>query len=134
MKLPQARLDVLRTDLEDEVVLYDPERHLAHSLNRAAGAIWNHCDGQNNLAGLQRLVSDELGVPVEESAIRLGLQDLARTHLLAQNFEDDEAKRLNRRTALKTAGRRLAVVALASPLVISALVPKPAAAISFRSP
>ena len=131
MKLPQARLDVLRTDLEGEIVLYDPERHLAHSLNRAAVAIWNYCDGHNTLAGLRRLVSDELGVAVDDSDIRLGLQQLEQTHLLAQNFEDDEAKRLNRRAALKTAGRRLAVVALASPLVISALVPKPAAAVSF---
>jgi len=134
MKLPQARLDVLRTDLEGEVVLYDPERHLAHSLNRAAAAIWNYCDGQNTLTGLRRLVSDELGVAVDESDIRLGLQQLEQTHLLAQNFEDDETKRLNRRAALKMAGRRLAVAALASPLVISALVPKPAAAVSFGPP
>lgn len=131
MKLPQARLDVLRTDLEGEVVLYDPDRHQAHSLNRAALAIWNHCDGHNTVASLERLVSDELGVPLEESAIRLGLQELERTHLLIQNFEDDDTKRLNRRAALKRAGRRLAVAALASPVIMSALVPKPAAAVSF---
>ena len=77
MKLPQARLDVLRTDLEGEVVLYDPERHLAHSLNLAAGAIWNHCDGQNDLAGLQRLVSDELGVPVTSDDLSRDFDQLA---------------------------------------------------------
>jgi hypothetical protein len=116
--------------MEGEVVLYDPERHLAHSLNRAALSVWNHCDGQSTVADLQRLVSHELGVSIDESTIRLALKELELAHLLAEKLEDDDQTKVNRRQVLRKAGR-WGAAAVAAPLVVSALVPTAAAAVSF---
>ena len=68
MNLPQAKkTNLLTTELEDEVVVYDPDSKQAHSLNRTAVAVWNHCDGKTSLGDLQRRVSAEVGAPISEA-------------------------------------------------------------------
>ncbi|MBV9278705.1 MAG: hypothetical protein JOZ41_01360, partial [Chloroflexi bacterium] len=44
---PRARKNgLIVRELEDEVLVYDLERHRAHCLNRAAGLVWKHADGE----------------------------------------------------------------------------------------
>jgi hypothetical protein len=109
------------------VVVYDPQRHLAHSLNRAALVVWKHCSGNNSVTELRRLVAGELGVEVDESAIWLALRRLASAHLLVGT--PDDFKAVSRRQVLRTAGR-IGIVAAVTPLISSALVPLAAAAAS----
>jgi hypothetical protein len=126
MKLPQARIEnLLTTDLEEEVVVYDPERKQAHSLNRTAVAVWNHCDGRTSIAELQRQVSAEIGAPISETAVWLALRKLEQAHLLVERLGSME--RLTRRQVLGRAGQAGAV-AMATPIVLSAFVPTAAAA------
>ena len=43
---PHRRQDVEAHEVLDEMVLYDPVRNRAVSLNRSARAIWRLCDGR----------------------------------------------------------------------------------------
>lgn len=70
MNRPRARRDdLLTTALEDEVVVYDPDRKQAHSLSRVAMAAWNHCDGATSIDDLRQAVADETGLNVDEEAV-----------------------------------------------------------------
>lgn len=132
MKFPQARKEnLLTTELEEEVVVYDPETKHAHSLNRTALAVWNHCDGQTSLADLQQRVSADVGAPITDAAIWLALRKLERAHLLAERIGSSEP--MTRRQMLGKAGR-LGAAAVAAPVVVSALVPVAAAAATPCSP
>ena len=44
---PSRRADVFERSLEDEVVLYDSQGSVMHTLNATATAIWMMCDGQH---------------------------------------------------------------------------------------
>jgi hypothetical protein len=123
MKKPQARRsDVLTANLDDEVVVYDPERKKAHTLNRLALEVWNHADGTKSIADLQQLVSGALHTRVDRAVVLLALQKLEGAHLLVKKL--DTASRLTRREILAKGGKS----ALVTPLVVSALVPVAAAA------
>src|SRR6267143_2596281 len=126
MKLPEARTDkILTTDLEDEVVVYDPERKQAHSLNRTAVAVWRYSDGQSSLAEIRRRVIAELGSPISEASVWLALRKLERAHLLAEKL--GSAEPMTRREVLGKAGRFGAAAMIATPIVLSAAVPAAAA-------
>lgn len=109
------------------MVVYDPQRHLAHSLNRTALAIWKHCNGHNSVTELRRLVAVELGVEIDEGTIWLALRRLDSAHLLVQAIDGFNA--VSRRQLLRTAGR-IGIAAAVTPLISSALVPMAAAATS----
>jgi hypothetical protein len=127
MNLPRARLgELVATQLEDEVVVYDPDRKQAHSLNQVASAVWHHCNGVNTIAELQRLVSDEIGVPLDQESVWLALRKLERAHLLVESLEPVG---VTRRQVLGRAGQ-LVGASLAIPVVVSAFVPTAAAAAS----
>ena len=128
MNLPRGRRDdVLTTNLEDDVVIYDPESKQAHSLNRLAVAVWKHADGSKTIEDLQRLASDDVGSPVDQAAVRLALRKLERAHLLMEKV--GTAKPMTRREMLQKAGQ-LSAAAMVTPIVASALVPVAAAAAS----
>jgi coenzyme PQQ synthesis protein D (PqqD) len=127
---PKARRDLLATSLEEEVVVYDPERQLAHSLNRTALAVWNRCNGHNSVTDLRRLVGAELGLPIDEGAVWLALRRLESAHLLVGTI--DRAEGVSRREMLRKAGR-VGMAAVATPVVASVLVPVAAAAASGPS-
>jgi hypothetical protein len=128
MNVPRARHDdLLMTKLEDEVVVYDPERKQAHSLNRTALAVWNHADGHKSLQELQRLVTADTGLPVNQAAILQALRKLERAHLLMEKV--GTVRPMTRREMLAKAGQ-IGAAAAAAPLVVSALIPTAAAAAS----
>jgi hypothetical protein len=130
MKPPQARSDtLLRTDLAEEVVIYDSGTKHAHSLNRLAVLVWTNCDGRNTIADLSRLASAELGLPIGEASIRSALRQLEAANLLASQLEAAATKTIGRRQMLQKAGQMGAIV-VATPVVASILVPTAAAAAS----
>lgn len=46
---PQRRDDLTVTDLDDEMILYDPVDGSTHALNGTAALIWELCDGEQTL-------------------------------------------------------------------------------------
>jgi hypothetical protein len=119
---------VLTTELDDELIVYDTESKWAHGLNKTAACVWHHCDGRHTIRDLQLAVSSELRSSVGEETISLALEQLARAQLLMVGLQGGEPT-VTRREMLRRA-RRIGAAAVAAPIVVSALVPAPAAAAS----
>jgi hypothetical protein len=82
---PHARQDTLLIrEMRDEIVVYDLERHQAHSLTRTAALIWRMCDGQTSVPELARRVEEELNTPIDERVVWLVLQRLEQANLLRE--------------------------------------------------
>ena|SRR5438309_2950745 len=69
-------------ELPDEVLVYDLDRHRAHSLNRIAAMVWRHCDGKTSVAEMATLMNQDLGLPPDEELVWLALERLGRARLL----------------------------------------------------
>jgi hypothetical protein len=123
---PLARREGLVVQrLDDEVLVYDLERHRAHCLNRTAAAIWGLCDGHTPIAAVVSKLAEDGHAAVDVDMVRYGLRQLAKFRLLEQRLPDDAA--LSRRQLLK----RLGVSATVSlPVVASILAPRAAEAVS----
>jgi len=79
--LPHARRDgVLFQAIDDEVIVYDTERHKAHCLNRTAARVWAHCDGQTSVAEVARRLAQELQTPVDSQVVWLAVEQLGKAH------------------------------------------------------
>jgi hypothetical protein len=115
--LPHAREGLLSEWVDDEVVVLDGDSGQAHCLSGPAAAIWDHCDGTNDVAGLAR----HSGQPAE--AVRAALHELTRLGLLGGT--DPEARGLTRRGVAQRAAQTGIGV-----LVLSAALPSVASAAS----
>ena len=105
----------------DEVLVYDLERHRAHSLNRVAAAVWRTCDGRRTEGEIVARLRDEQAIPVTPELVRYGLRELERARLVSGSGRDGA---LTRRELM----RRLGTAAAAVPLVTSIVAPTAAEA------
>jgi hypothetical protein len=82
---PQVRLEgLLQRELPaGELMVYDTERHKAHSLNRTAALIWRHCDGNTNVGELVTLLR-KLDLPADSDVVWLALSRLSKAHMLQE--------------------------------------------------
>jgi hypothetical protein len=122
---PQARLEKLSVQqVPHGTMVFDLQSNKYHSLNRTAALVWKHCDGRTSEAELAQIVHHELGLPADEGIVRLALEQLERRRLLETPLEPWAiARRRSRRDML----RKLAVAAVALPVVMTATA-KPAVA------
>jgi hypothetical protein len=120
--IPCARTEGLVVQaVPDEVLVYDLERHQAHCLNRTAALIWKHCDGKTTVAEMVRLLEQEINRPVPEAVVWLALQQLGRTHLLAERVHGPGGGEvMTRQQAMRRLGWGAAV---SLPLVTSIIAP-----------
>ena len=49
---PALREGMVVREFEEELLVYDKERHLAHSLNHSAAFIYRHCNGKHSVSEL----------------------------------------------------------------------------------
>jgi hypothetical protein len=124
-QFPQARVDCLSREFGDDVLIYDLQRDTGHCLNSTAAATWKLCDGSNSPSRIARTLSRQLSVRVDESVVRLALDQLANAHLLVEPRMPVEY--LSRRVAIRRIGIAAAIVL---PLVTSIVAPSPAQAAS----
>ena len=70
--------------VEDELVLYAPERGQAVSLNRSAGAVWNLCDGDKSVLEISKLLAEWSGCPVSKvfADVRQAIANLLQNGLI----------------------------------------------------
>jgi hypothetical protein len=127
---PRARqADLIVTEVADEVLVYDEQRHRAHALNSSAARVWRHCDGRTTVPELATKLQQELPSPVDEQIVWLALKELDRAHLLTERLPSgllDEG--LSRRKMLRRVGVSVAAGALLLPAVSSIVAPTPAMA------
>jgi hypothetical protein len=129
---PQARKEGLVIQrVEDEVLVYDQDRHKAHCLNQTAAAVWKHCDGKTTVDEMAGLLGKQLGVPVEKNVLEFGLDQLEKAQLLvAPMSRASNGKAISRREVMRRIGVSAAV---ALPLVTSIIAPRATAAANCRT-
>ena len=120
---PKSRQRGILVDhVGDETIIYDEERQEAHSLNRAAGIIWQNSDGARSVQQLAALLGRELGIEANDSFVEYALDKLASAHLL----EDNTVSRRDLVRRMTFAG----AAAVALPVVLSIATPTAAMAAS----
>ena len=91
---PKARQDdLLMEEVADELVVYDQQRKLAHSLNRTAALVWRHCDGQRSITDLAKLLRAELDPVADEDLVLVAIDRLEASHLLEEPFGARQTRR-----------------------------------------
>jgi Coenzyme PQQ synthesis protein D (PqqD) len=127
---PRARQHGLLVDrVGDETIVFDEERKEAHSLNRMASIVWQHCDGAHSLSQIAAVLTKELRVEANETIVLYALDKLAGVHLL----EDDDTTAVDRPTTRRDVMKRVAAVGVAAvglPAVLTMTAPTPAMAAS----
>jgi hypothetical protein len=111
--------------LDDEVLVYDLERHRAHCLNLAAAAIWEQCDGQTSVPEMVQRLRAAIDPAVDEAFVMHGLGQLSKRCLLQQRV--GRGADLSRRAALRRFG---VAAAIGLPVVASILAPTAAEAVT----
>jgi len=126
---PQARTtELLCRDLPDGLILYDPTRHQAHTLNRTAALVWQQCDGRTSAAAMVAQLRQTLDAPVGEEVVWLALDRLEKAHLLQEPLSRPAgSERYTRRDAVRKLGLASAVGVLL-PVVASLTAPTAAQA------
>lgn len=119
---PTARQEgILAHEINEELVIYDQERHLAHRLNRTAALVWRHCDGRTPVAEIAQVLGAKAG-PAEEELVHWALDELRGANLLFEATRP--ATMISRRAAMQRIAR-VAGIALI-PVVTSIVAPTPA--------
>lgn len=131
---PKARKEgILVQELSDEVLVYDLENHKAHCLNKAAAAVWEHCDGTKSVRDIALALGKDLNAQADEGMVWHALDQLGKARLLENKIPQPEGKPgLSRRELMRKAG---IAAMIAIPVVTSILAPKAlASATSCGSP
>jgi hypothetical protein len=117
---------LLKRAVDDEVLVYDLERHKAHCLNKTAALVWEECDGNKTVAEVALAVEQRLKAPFHQDMVWVALDQLDRANLLASKVDrPDQTNGLTRRQMIKRAGL---AAAIALPLITSVMSPTPAQA------
>ena len=82
--------------LGDELLVYDQERHVAHSLQDVAARVWRACDGTRDASE----ISEFTGVAVD--AVAVALQELFELDLI-RGYTPPAQREVSRRTVLRRA-------------------------------
>jgi hypothetical protein len=129
---PRARRDgLVVTELPDELLVYDLERHKAHCLNPTAALVFKHCDGGTSVKQIAGALSRELDAAADERLVWLSLERLEKARLLEARPDPPlSAERYSRRELVHGVG--LAVAAL--PFIATVLAPSAAAAVATCIP
>src|SRR5215831_6970231 len=123
---PMARNDGLAIrKLQDEVLIYDLERHRVHCLSQTAANVWTACNGERTVPQIVDHMSGQMGSSIQEEIVLLALQDLTRRHLLVGDLSVLDSQNISRRDLIRRLGLTAAV---ALPLVSSLIAPKAAQA------
>jgi coenzyme PQQ synthesis protein D (PqqD) len=116
---PKARFDELVvSEVEEEVLVYDRARQEAHSLNPAAALVWRNCDGKKSVTDLALLLNSKLGLPPSEASVWGALERLEEANLLAEPITADAGDGSSRRDFMKKVGLATAAAGVASVITI----------------
>ena len=114
---------IVEQEFENEILIYDLNRHKALCLNEPSAIVWQLCDGKKSVADIGRIVEEKLKAPVTEDFVWLALDQLKKENLLV-NGKSIERRfaGLSRREVVKKIG--LASV-IALPMISSIVAPSP---------
>jgi Coenzyme PQQ synthesis protein D (PqqD) len=119
---PRARAGLIARPVGSEVVVYDPDTHTAHCLNRTAAIVLRSADGESSVGAIAQRLALETETKPDEDVVWATLERLTETKLLESM---PPSASVSRRRALRQVTIGAATLA---PLVASLLVPTPAQA------
>ena len=100
---PQAReAGLVIEGLDNEVLVYDLDRHKAHCLETTAAVVWRYCDGKTGVSEIAAYVRRDLKAPVDDDVVWVALRRLGKANLLQQRVRPPVAL-AGRRDVLKKA-------------------------------
>lgn len=80
---PQARdAGLVIEELDDELLVYDLDRHKAHCLNSTAALVWRQCDGKTAAEGIASRLRKESKIPIDDEVVWVALRRLGKANLL----------------------------------------------------
>jgi hypothetical protein len=142
--IPVARTEnILLTEVDNEVMIYDRENDSCHCLNPVAAQVWRYCDGYNTVDDIANKLEQEMELPEDSDMdirglVWLALEELERCHLIKDYLREpipDEVG-VSRRKVLGKTAKFAGVVAIGTlfPMVQSIVAPKPVMAASVPTP
>jgi hypothetical protein len=130
MKPCAKQAGVLSESVEDEVIVYDPERKRGHCLNRTAALVWRHADGEHTIAELAAMLRRQLDPVADEHLVWHALDQLDAAHLLAEPLaRSADEMRASRRRFIRKVGL-IGAASLLLPVVSSITAPAGAGVVS----
>ncbi len=125
-KYPKARVsDMVVSDYQDEVLIYDLRTNRCHSLNKTAFSVWSACNGNRDLDQIARQIKGNPASDYGRKLVILALNDLARLDLIDEADQYGLDSNVSRREIIKDIGK-ISLIAL--PLIASISAPKAAIA------
>jgi hypothetical protein len=125
---PRARSkDLIVEALDGELLVFDQQTQECHVLNRAAAAVWRHCDGRTGAADLAARAAEASGLPPRPEIAALALGELGRARLLDVPRAGEPDARVTRRAVIRRLGLAAGLAALL-PAVESIVAPRAAEA------
>jgi hypothetical protein len=125
---PRARSkDLIVEALDGELLVFDQQTQECHVLNRAAAAVWRHCDGRTGATDLAARASEASGLPSRPEIAALALGELGRARLLDVPGAGGPDARVTRRAVIRRLGLAAGLAALL-PAVESIVAPRAAEA------
>ena len=127
---PQARSeDLIVTELDDEILIYDKNCDKAHCLNSTAARVWKFANGKRTVAEIAARMEIDLRTPVDERVVWYALDQLEKDHLLRENAALPNSRvGLTRREFIGAMGKGALLIAV--PQVVSLNAPVPASSAS----
>lgn len=117
---PRRRRKGIRIEeFQNEVLVYDLDRHDAHCLNGVAASVWQLADGTLSVEEIAARL-EAAGTETDEAVVWRALEELEKASLLETALPTDTAT-LSRRQMVGKLGW-----AASLPFVLSIAVPKPA--------
>ena len=140
--IPVARTaNILITEVDNEVMIYDRERDDCHCLNPIATKVYYYADGRNTVDDIATFLEQELELS-EDVDIRglvwLALEELEKCHLLKEYIRKPlpNVLEMSRRKVLGKTTKLAGAAAIGTlfPMIQSVIAPKPASAHSQFPP
>jgi hypothetical protein len=117
---PKRRRQGIRVEeFQNEVLVYDLDRHDAHCLNSVAVGVWHLADGTRSVDDIAAQLT-AAGTEADETVVWRALEELEKASLLETALPADPATMSRRQLVGKLRW------AAAIPFVLSITVPKPA--------
>lgn len=125
-KFPKARTTGLNVEeVGDELLVYDLQRHRAHSLNVGAAAVWRLCDGSRSVDDINVAAAEILGVEPDLTMVERALSQFEHAGLLEAE-QASERRQLLSRLGWVAVAPFIASIAIPSAAYAQSLTPGPA--------
>lgn len=133
MKHPKARTaDLITTELDGELLVYDRDSDRALCLNPTAAAVWRLADGTRSVDELAELLSRQSDRPLDAEVVWFALARLERAGLLQEAPVRPDPIRCTRRQLARRLGATVAfssvvpaITAIVAPTAAEAATCKP---------